>query len=114
MHSASDPLTHAQRAAMGVTDGDQARAGQAVAQAAPNASDHRPRITEPSHALALLTWAAGFDGRERGRFEADAWFAALEGVVIEDARAAITEHYRRSRYPVMPADVVDHLEGGEQ
>ena len=95
---------------MGATAGDQERAGQTVAVTAESASDRRPRITTPEDMLALLTWAAGYDRIERGPYEAQAWFALLEGYARDDVKRAITSHYRTSRYPVMPADVIHYIE----
>lgn len=63
--------------------------------------------------LAMLTYAAAFDRIERGRFEVLAWIDALEEFEPADVKAAITTHYRQSRYPIMPADVIRLIEEGE-
>lgn len=112
MRSAHEHLTHAERAALAATAGDLARAGQAVALADESAVDERPRLTTWEQMYALLMHAAGFDGRERGEYEARTWLKALDGFAIEDVEQAITEHYRRSRFPVMPADVIQIIEEG--
>ena len=112
MNSSDSTMTYAQRAAMSDTAGDRARVGQALTPLAESASDWRPVISTWEHTFQLLALAAAFDGRERGRYEAEAWLKALSGHVIEDVERAITAHYRRSRYPVMPADVTDIIEEG--
>lgn len=98
---------------MGATPGDIARSGSQVAPVDESASDRRAAISTVEQVLALLTWAAAFDRIERGRFEAEAWLAALEGFGLETARAAVTEHYKRSRFPVTPADVIEIIENGD-
>lgn len=112
MRSEHDGKTHAERAALGTTAGDLARVGQSVTLADSEAVDGRPRIEESLDAFRLLAWAAAFDGRERGDGEAFAWLEILRGLVIEDVKTAITEHYRNSRFPVMPADVIQIIEEG--
>lgn len=62
--------------------------------------------------LALLAWAAGYDRIERGRYEAEAWLELLHGLPVADVKDAITEHFRSSRYPVMPADIIRIIEEG--
>lgn len=69
-------------------------------------------ISAVEETFALLVWAAAFDGVERGRHEAEAWLEVLRGYDLAAAKAAITEHYRRTRYRVMPADVVQIIEEG--
>lgn len=112
MKSEHESLTHAQRAALGDTAGDHARVGQAVTPTQESASDRRPRIVVWPDALAALTWAAGYDRIERGNYEAQAWFEVLQGLPFADVKAAITEHYRRSTYPVMPANIIQIIEEG--
>lgn len=109
-------MTHAERAATGCTAGDQARVGQALTPADSGPSDRRPRIGSPGDCLQLLMWAAANDQRERGPGEAAAWFDALYPYqfAIADVKDAITEHYRRSTYPVMTANVIQIIEEGEQ
>ena len=105
-------MTHAERAAMGCTAGDQERVGQALTPADPGASDRRPRISTWQQCLALLLIPAGIDGRERGEYEAKTWLRLLSGYVIEDVENAIYEHYRRSIFPVLPANVIQIIEEG--
>ena len=109
-------MTHAERAAAGCTAGDQARVGQALTLTGSEAADRRPRISSPGDCLQLLMWAAANDQRERGPGEAAAWFDALRPYrfAVADAKAAITEHYRRSTFPVMPANVIQIIEEGVQ
>lgn len=108
----SDNRTHAERAAMGATAGDRGRAGQSDERAQEIVSDRRPAIRTWRDTYNLLALAAAFDGRERGEYEARAWLKVLDGFPIEDTEQAITEHYRSSRYPVMPADVLQIIEEG--
>lgn len=112
MHSEPEHLTHAQRAALGCTVGDQSRAGQSVTLHSPEAADGRLRITTWKHTFSLLALAAGFDGRERGQYEAEAWLRLLEGYFVVDVERAIESHYSVSRFPVMPADVIQIIEDG--
>ena len=112
MSSERNPMTHAERAALGATEGDQARSGQDVATRSESGSDRRPRIRSWRDTFNLLALAAGFDGRERGEYEARAWLRVFDGYVIETVENAITEHYRASRFPVMPADVIQIIEEG--
>ncbi|UOQ58120.1 hypothetical protein MUN78_04540 [Leucobacter allii] len=113
MSSAPDPLTHAQRAAFATTEGDRVRALQPVSPLGP--TDERPLIQDARDCYRLLAWAAALDGRDRGEYEAAAWWEALApfGFAFEDARIAITRHYTRSRYPVMPADIIQIIEDGD-
>lgn len=113
MSSEHEYLTHAQRAALGCTAGDQSRAGQSVTLHRSEVADRRPRITTWKHTFSLLALAAGFDGRERGQYEAEAWLRLLNGYVVADVELAIEAHYSVSRFPVMPADVIQIIEEGE-
>lgn len=113
MRSDHESLTHSQRAAMGATAGDIARAGQALAPVDESAADRRPMLETWEQMYALLMHAAGFDGRERGEYEARTWLKALAGLAIGDVEQAITEHYRHSRFPVMPADIIHIVEEGD-
>ncbi|WP_300733757.1 hypothetical protein [Pseudomonas sp.] len=61
----------------------------------------------------LHVWATGFDGIIRGRVDAESWLAALEGYDMNRVRAAITEHYRRNTWRVMPANIIEIIEAGE-
>ncbi|MFD5599204.1 hypothetical protein ACFWHR_04020 [Leucobacter sp. NPDC058333] len=107
-------MTHAERAAAGRTAGDQARIGQALSPTDSEAADRRARVSSPDDCLRLLLWAAANDQRERGPGEATAWFEALQPYefAFDDVKAAITKHYRRSTYPVMPANVIQIIEDG--
>ncbi|WP_336653054.1 MULTISPECIES: hypothetical protein [unclassified Leucobacter] len=112
MNSEHDGKTHAERAALACTAGDQARLGHSVSRTDSDAADRIPRVVFHEQAFELLAWAAAFDGRERGPYEAAAWAQALHGQPYEAVKDAITEHYRRSRYPVMPANVIEIIEEG--
>ena len=112
MNSSDDSLTFAERAALGRTAGDLARSGQDVVAVQESAADRRPAIQDQATMFALLAWAAAFDQKERGQIEAQAWLEALRGLPVEDVRAAITEHYRTSTFPIMPAHVIRILEEG--
>ncbi|WP_327047270.1 hypothetical protein OG320_05095 [Microbispora sp. NBC_01189] len=59
----------------------------------------------PSEAAVLLGIAAAFDRRTVGEVDARAWAEALADVALDDARAAVVEHYRESARWLMPADV---------
>lgn len=97
---------------MGVTAGDLARVGQSVTLADSEAADRRPRIRQWQDTFNLLALAAAYDGRERGQYEADAWLRLLNGFAIADVEKAIEVHYSTSRFPVMPADVIQLIEDG--
>ncbi|MEV8029221.1 hypothetical protein [Cellulosimicrobium funkei] len=57
-------------------------------------------------ASALLTIAAAFDNRTVTEAAARAWAEAIHpAVTLDDGRAAIVEHYARSRDWIMPADI---------
>ena len=64
-------------------------------------------------ALALLAWAAHLDPRLKRTNEeefasvAEAWAAVLADVALEEAKVAVVAHYKVSRDPLMPADVLD-------
>lgn len=112
MNSGSDGMTHAERAALGATAGDQARVGLPVTLAAESPANRLPAIHGSGDVLTVLTWAAGYDRIERGQYEAEAWLEVLRGYEINAVKLAITEHYRGSRYPVMPADILHLIEEG--
>lgn len=112
MHSQHEHLTHAERAALGLTAGDLARVGREVVPASDDAADRRLTVQSVDDVLALLTYAASFDDTKRGRFQAAAWLEVLRGYPVDDVRDAITEHFRHSRYRIMPADVIEILEEG--
>jgi hypothetical protein len=66
-------------------------------------------------ALALLAWAAHLDPRLKRTNEeefasvAEAWAEVLTDVTVDEAKAAVVEHYRVSREPLMPADVLERV-----
>jgi hypothetical protein len=60
----------------------------------------------PSEAATVLTFAAAFDRRTVGETDARAWSMALPNVALDEAQAAIVEHYRESRDFMMPSDVL--------
>ena len=113
MQSNDKPQTFAERAALGLTAGDKGRTGAQVDQTPESPLDRRNgpgTIQTAGDMLVLLTWAAGVDRIQRGQLEAEAWLAILQGLQIEAVRRAITAHYRRSRFPVTPADIIEELE----
>lgn len=116
MNSPADRLTYAQRAALGDTAGDRARAGQGLALHDSVPADRRPRIQDAQDALNLLAYIAAFDSRVRGDFEAQAWFDALgpHQVAITDAKRAVVSYFngpRRHQW-ITPGDIVEILEEG--
>lgn len=58
-----------------------------------------------SEAAQLLTVAAAFDQRTISREDAIAWADVLRSVDLEDAVAAVKQHYTNSTTRVMPADI---------
>lgn len=60
-------------------------------------------------AAKLLTVSAALTGREPSEEQADVWAVVLDDIGYEEALAALREHYRVSRFPLMPADIVDHV-----
>jgi hypothetical protein len=58
-------------------------------------------------AYELLAVAQTFDRRTVGDFDAEAWRRAMHGLQLEDAKAAIVEHYTTSDTWLMPAHVRD-------
>lgn len=116
MSSAHEHLTYAERAALGLTAGDLARAGQELAPHRERASERRPVLASRRDAFNLLAYAAAFDGRERGEHEAQAWLDALgpHQIAIADARAAIAAYFNgpnRHRW-ITPGDVLELVEEG--
>lgn len=109
----SKPKTHAERAATASTVGDEARAGQSVERPTENASNRR-LVQSVDDVLTLLTWAAAYDRITRRRLEAEAWLETLRGHPVEAVKHAITEHYSGSRYPVMPSDIIQIIEEGNE
>lgn len=112
MNSRHDGRTHAERAAAGATAGDMAPGRYSVEMAQESPSETISAIGSIEETFALLVWAAAFDGVERGKHEAAAWLEVLRGYDLAAAKHAITEHYKRTRYRVMPADVVTIIEEG--
>jgi len=103
-------MTFAQRAALGATAGDRDRAAYELAPYRSEAADDRPRLRTEEEMMALLTLAAAHDGQRRGAFEAKAMLEVLREYAIEDVRAAILAHVKRSRFPVRTADIVELIE----
>lgn len=114
-NSERDGRTHAERAAAGATAGDMAPGRYSVAIPNERRSESLAAISTEEHALALLTWAAAYDGIVRGRFEAEAWLEALRGYDLHAAKAAITKHFSKSRSRIgriYPGDVIEIIEEG--
>lgn len=61
-------------------------------------------MTRTEAALALA-YAAAFDRRTVGVTDAEAWAEALSGISLDDAKAAIAEHYGASTDYLMPAHI---------
>src|SRR5690606_22014581 len=61
-------------------------------------------------AAKFLTVSAALTGREPSREQAEAWAIILDDIPLADALAALKAHYRASRFPVMPADIVEQVE----
>jgi len=60
----------------------------------------------PATAAALLAYASAFDNRNVTPEAATAWSEALAPYVnLTDGKAAIVEHYGRTRDWIMPADI---------
>jgi len=60
----------------------------------------------PLDCAKFLTVSSALTGREPTEEQAKAWSVILDDVTLEDALDALREHYRTSRFPVMPADIV--------
>ena len=60
-------------------------------------------------AAKFLTASSALTGREPTEEQAVVWSAVLDEISLEDALKALRSHYRRSRFPVMPADIVNHV-----
>lgn len=112
MNSQGEPRSHAERAAMGPLAHDGAFPGGLAVVGAESASDRRTGVQSEGEMIVVLSWAAGHDGRERGPLEAKVWLEQFRGFDMQELRQAITEHYRRSRWPVMPSDVHEIIEEG--
>lgn len=59
----------------------------------------------PEEIVDLLALAASVDGRELGKADVAAWHLVIGDLDLADAQQALVEHYRESRFKVMPADV---------
>lgn len=69
---------------------------------------------KPSEVAALFATIAAFDRRETSEIDVGAWHAAfaaagLGDLALEDARAAVVQHYSGTRQWVMPVDVIDRV-----
>lgn len=66
---------------------------------------------KPSEASALLTYAAAFEPNLVLSDEvAIIWADVLGDMTYADAEDAVKAHYRESRYPIRPADIVQGVE----
>lgn len=64
-----------------------------------------------SEASSLLTYAAAFEPNLVVTAEvATIWADVLGDITLADAQTALKAHYRESRYPIRPADVVQGVE----
>lgn len=61
-------------------------------------------------AAQFLTVSSALTGREPTEEQAQAWSVVLDDIPLEDALASLRAHYRKSRFPVMPADIVEQVE----
>lgn len=61
-------------------------------------------------AARLLTISSSFTGREPTEEQAVAWATVLDDIPLDEALVALRSHYRASRFPVMPSDIVEHVE----
>lgn len=69
----------------------------------------------PAQTAKVLAAAAAFDQRTVGTADVAAWHSALGELDYEDARDAITRHYRTSAERVMPVHVLHYAaEIGDQ
>lgn len=55
--------------------------------------------------IDLLTFASAVDGRDVGQADVTAWHMIIGDLPFPDAQQALVEHYRESRYKIMPADI---------
>lgn len=113
--SQRDSMTHAERAALGLTRGDADRASLQL-MPTPAPIDRRPRISSKKDAFNLLAYVAAFDSRARGDYEATAWADALgpEQIAFEDAKRAVVAHFNgtnRHRW-ITPGDIIEQIEEG--
>lgn len=64
-----------------------------------------------SEASSLLTYATAFEPNLVVTAEvATVWADVLGDITHDDAEAALKAHYRESRYPIRPADIVQRVE----
>lgn len=64
-----------------------------------------------SEASSLLTYAAAFESNLVVTAEvATIWADVLGDITHRDAEAALRAHYRESRYPIRPADIIQGVE----
>ena len=63
----------------------------------------------PDQTIDLLTFASAIDGREVGQTDVAAWHLIVGDLDFHDAHQALVEHYRNSRFKVMPADVLKRV-----
>jgi hypothetical protein len=62
-------------------------------------------VTEAETAR-LLTMIAAYDQRTLGESDVIAWHAVIGRVSFEAAKHAVVNYYARSRYRMMPCDVI--------
>ena len=65
-------------------------------------------------AARLLVVSAALTGKEPTREQAQAWAVVLDDVPVSEAMDALREHYRVSRFPVMPADILAMVEASRE
>lgn len=111
MRSEDRALTSSERAAMGATAGDNARAGQVVDVVHESRSESILRVSD-DNVGGLLLWATAHDRQVRGQHEGKAWLAHIKGIPYQEARDAITEYFRQARYPITPGDVISIIKEG--
>jgi len=72
----------------------------------------------PDEVAIVLTKASAFDQRTIGEADVMAWHEVLADIPVDDALAAVTEHYRESSTRLWPADLrrlaadIDHRRRG--
>ncbi|WP_116949210.1 hypothetical protein [Jiangella endophytica] len=62
-----------------------------------------------SETATILAMVQSFDRRTVGEADIAAWEAVLTDIRLDDAKAAVLGHYRKSRAWLMPADIVDFV-----
>lgn len=60
-------------------------------------------------AAKFLTVSSALTGREPTEEQALAWSTVLDDITLEEALAGLRAHYRESRFPIMPADIVEEV-----